>query len=100
MIGPGGDHTGGVVDERDRVVVAAVAVTDRAGRGQGLGVADVCGVEGLGECPGVAAGEATGVDGRDRRRSGGRVVGLGVGVAVTVIARAVMVKSAETKVIV
>ena len=36
-------------------------ITHDAGRGQGLGDADVDGVEGLGERPGVGAGEATGV---------------------------------------
>ena len=76
--GAGGDLTGGVVGEGDGVVGAAVAVDHRAGRRQGLGGADVRGVEGLGDRP-VSSGEGAGGDGRDSRRSGGGVVGLGVG---------------------
>ena len=53
----GGDDTGGVVGEGDGVVGATVAVTDRSGRRQRLGGADVLGVEGLGERGGVGAGE-------------------------------------------
>ena len=67
--GAGGDHTGGVVDEGDGVVGAAVAVAHRAGRRERLGGADVGGVEGLGERTGVGAGEAADVHGRDARPS-------------------------------
>src|SRR5439155_1461944 len=47
--GPRGDHAGRVGDEGDGVVVAGVAVADRAARGQRLVGADVPGVVGLAE---------------------------------------------------
>ena len=74
-----GDLAGGVGDEGHRVVVAAVAVVDRAGRGERLARARVLGVEGLGEGRRVAGGQAAGGDRRRGRRGGRAVVALGAG---------------------
>ena len=66
-------------DEGHRVVVAAVAVVDRAGGCERLAGAHVLGVEGLGEGRRVAAGQAAAGDRRRGRRGRRAVVALGVG---------------------
>ena len=71
---PRRDQARGVGDEGHRVVVAAVAVVDRTGRGERLARARVPGVEGLAEGRRVAADQAAGGDRRRGRRRGRAVV--------------------------